>query len=496
MLNRFGKVYFDAFHYYFDSIESFKNFKMSESGFPSVSRRAHSTPGVTFRRNQDDNPDIDESFHTRSLYENEENDQDEFHDSENGGGDRDHENEPDPYADMPRIRDRSAERTQQELRSVMTSLNQIRQTVERVARTSAPRPAPEMPIHRDQTYVRDPLRIQAQELNRLNSTLHDQVAPATSTPFRGTIPSSAFSGVKSAEKILHGLSPFNPSDERADIRMFLKNLERIWDHGNWSETQFVFLARQKVTGNALRALEGARVESWADMKRILLEQFGIPQSVAEERFRQLRRKRNQSVSEYVNEFRYLHSMCIPSDVPTSELDAYNRIAEKRIVRQFIEGLTAPLSDRVYSREPVSLTQAIQIALYEENSPSYRQNKSVEIHNVQNNLICAYCKKLGHRIDECRIRPPRSFNGNLRSSYQPKDSSFSRYNSGRQGQHSYRPSPPFRGRYGTNGSNRINTRPNSSYSAHRQFTAGQNSQPPRAPPIQNNAAGNSPNATRS
>jgi len=217
-----------------------------------------------------------------------------------------------------------------------------------VARTSAPRPVPEMPINRDQTYNRDPLRILAQELNRLNSTVHDQVAPATSTPFRGTIPSSTFSGVKSAEKISHGLSPFNPGDERADTRMFLKNLERIWDHGNWNETQFVFLARQKVTGNALRALEGARVESWADMKRNFLEQFGIPQSVAEERFRQLRRKRNQSVSEYVNEFRYLHSMCIPSDVPTSELNAYNHIAEKRIMRQLIEGLTAPLSDRVYS----------------------------------------------------------------------------------------------------------------------------------------------------
>jgi len=110
MLKRFGKVYFDAFHYYFDSIEHFKNFNMSESRSPSVSRRAHSTPGVTFRWNQDDNPDIDESFHTMSLHENEENDQDEFHDSENGGDDRDQENEPDHYADMPRLRDRSPEK--------------------------------------------------------------------------------------------------------------------------------------------------------------------------------------------------------------------------------------------------------------------------------------------------------------------------------------------------------------------------------------------------
>jgi len=74
---------------------------------------------------------------------------------------------------------------------------------------------------------------------------------------------------KRAKKVFHALRPFDPADSKANLSLYLKNLERISLQAGWNEEQFVFLARQKFVGNALRALEIAQANSWDDFRRVL-----------------------------------------------------------------------------------------------------------------------------------------------------------------------------------------------------------------------------------
>jgi len=153
---------------------------------------------------------------------------------------------------------------------------------------------------------------------------------------------------------------------------YIKNLERICERAQWVEEQFVFLARQKFVGAAARAFETANTENWQEIRKTLIQQFGVPALTSEERFSQLKKK--QTVFEYANEFRYLRTLCYPPDADSAKITNYEEVTEKRAVQQFIDGLGGTLAERVYSRAPESVADAIKFAVHEELSPAYKHSK--------------------------------------------------------------------------------------------------------------------------
>jgi len=226
---------------------------------------------------------------------------------------------------------------------------------------------------------------------------------------------------KRAEKVFHTLKPFDPADSKADLALYLKNLERISLQAGWNEEQFVFLARQKFVGNALRALEIAQADTWEDFRSVLFRQFGITTSVAEERLRQLKKKRNQTVADYANEFRYLRSLCCPHDMSAAETRKYMDLTEQSAIRQFIAGLGQPLSDKVYSAEPKDLEACISKAVFEEANPSLKSSRLEEIQTVAapRTALRRYSEKFDSLVGNGRNRAHTNGHPPLGNRYDPQ-----------------------------------------------------------------------------
>jgi len=108
--------------------------------------------------------------------------------------------------------------------------------------------------------------------------------------------------------------------------------------------------------------------------------------------------------EYANEFRYLRTLCYPPDADLAKIRNYEEVTEKRAVQQFIDGLGGTLAERVYSRAPESVADAIKFAVHEELSPAYKHPKVVgEVRAIDSDTVCFYCKQRGHGIATCDKR---------------------------------------------------------------------------------------------
>ena len=124
-----------------------------------------------------------------------------------------------------------------------------------------------------------------------------------------------------------------------------------------------------LVGAAARAFETANTENGQEIGKTLFQQFGVPALTAEERLGQLKKKHKQTVFEYANEFRYLRTLCYPPDADSAKIRNYEEVTEKRAVQQFIDGLGGTLAERVYSRAPETVANAIKFAVHEELSPA-------------------------------------------------------------------------------------------------------------------------------
>jgi len=110
--------------------------------------------------------------------------------------------------------------------------------------------------------------------------------------------------------------------------------------------------------------------------------------------------------EYANEFRYFRTLRYPPDADLAKIRNYEEVTEKRAVQRFIDGLGGTLAERVYSRAPETVADAIKFAVHEELSPAYKHSKVVgvgEVRAIDSDTVTFYCKQRGHGIATCEKR---------------------------------------------------------------------------------------------
>lgn len=240
------------------------------------------------------------------------------------------------------------------------------------------------------------------------------------------------------------IKPFDGSREK--VTSFISNCQNAMDLANIADRPILFkFIQSHLEGKAESACAIKEFESWEQLRDFLKTQFGDKKHYTHllTDLQECRQYKNESVSQFSLRIesclsKLLTEITLSSNpkMKKAELAGKTGCMEDLALHTFLMGMTPNVSNVVRSKDPSNLNEAINYAISEEkiqnlqskrNAPNTYSQPSTSrqqqpsrprstneysfkphIHNVNpgnqsDQIICRYCKNIGHTLFECRKR---------------------------------------------------------------------------------------------
>lgn len=256
--------------------------------------------------------------------------------------------------------------------------------------------------------------------------------------------------------ILKFIKPYDGSRER--LNAFLNNCDNAHNLASTNQEDLVFkFILSQLEGKAEIACSIKDFDNWASLKEFLKNQFGERKHYAHllTELQECRQQSNESVSQFSLRVETCLSQLITeitiSNNKKSELVGRLATMEDLALNAFIMGLQPRISNMIRCKDPKSLNEAINMSISEEKIQQYfyKQNSypkprseatfrpnnkpqprpsndkpQFQSQNVSRDApFCRYCKRLGHVLENCRMREYN--NKKFNNSYNRSSTSYHR-----------------------------------------------------------------------
>ena len=149
------------------------------------------------------------------------------------------------------------------------------------------------------------------------------------------------------------LQKLDPSD---DIEHYIASFERIAQQQKWPEDVWATQLAGLLTGKAMAAyasMDQEEAESYAKVKRAILQRYEVNEETHRQRFRQDRRRKDETYREWSNRLReHFSRWSKDRDIPLEELV---------LLEQFMGGLPEGLAVWLREKKPNFLQEAAEMA---------------------------------------------------------------------------------------------------------------------------------------
>ena len=212
-------------------------------------------------------------------------------------------------------------------------------------------------------------------------------------------------------KLLPTFTEYDPDD-------YFKVFEEMADHFQWPREQWVWLLKPKLTGKAVKAVR--HLENTSDynfVKQAILDAFSITEEGYRQSFRDLTKKGFQTYLEFASEKLRAFSKWLKA----AEVETFDQLVNLIVFEEFKRKLPLPIMLHIEDRQEKNLKVAASLAdtysLIHKSNASKKAEVFVKPVPVKNSdtlddnarlnrdthfsLKCSYCKKDGHKIQNCK-----------------------------------------------------------------------------------------------
>lgn len=198
------------------------------------------------------------------------------------------------------------------------------------------------------------------------------------------------------------------------MNAFIRNIESTAHSFGWNDVQIAIYGRRFVGGTAKSLLRAANVQTWNDICRESLAEFGSTMNIdAVHRMLATRKKQN-------NETMQQYSIAMRQIASATSID------EETLVNYIVDGISIDNSVRSYFASATSLN-GLRALISRFNEPKECGDNVVRANNNNNfqpnnnsGVRCYHCGDLGHFASNCRkTRRPVCFTCNQEGHFQSR-----------------------------------------------------------------------------
>lgn len=185
--------------------------------------------------------------------------------------------------------------------------------------------------------------------------------------------------------VLHLVESFNGENGGKTVKAFFKELEGAALLGKWGDAEKAEILKLKIKGEALNFFEARpdlQAATYAVLKQALIERFKECELYASQNFFQTLQKPSETIREYETRLRQAGQKTLKETDNTEERSWRQKALEENLLHQFLKGLNANIKRFVMSKNPTTFSQAIQVALLEEQNEVLTKNFRHVVHAVR------------------------------------------------------------------------------------------------------------------
>lgn len=209
---------------------------------------------------------------------------------------------------------------------------------------------------------------------------------------------------------------FNGEEKNLDI--FVKKVNRLWTHIDLypqnEKNQFLLVLQLKLTDKAAEAVQNNAFENWDNVRESLIENLTPHRNTekSELKLNSIKQKPNEDIETYARRIQEALDTLNRSFAEDEQNEVIKRENNRKARKAFENGLSDPnLRSKAISKGSVDLKEAIDYTI--EQELRFSELKPI------NSVICTYCKKTNHTINQCRLRSANQKSQNFRPNQSSK-----------------------------------------------------------------------------
>lgn len=219
---------------------------------------------------------------------------------------------------------------------------------------------------------------------------------------------------------------FNGKKEQ--LRNYINIVNDLWEKipEGAAQSKFISILRINLSDEAALVLEDQELVTWEEIRDILQQNFKVEVDYAASHALLQKMKQNpgESIESFVQRIKkelIKTKSSSPMGTTTKFWHDYN---EKIAIQVLEDGIyNIKIQSRVVSAQKKTFNEASQYAI--------DVDARLKIHNDDNNnrrnsfapITCNYCKKRGHKMDDCRLKKSNEKNRNSKESFKQNGNGF-------------------------------------------------------------------------
>jgi hypothetical protein len=195
------------------------------------------------------------------------------------------------------------------------------------------------------------------------------------------------------------------------VHEFFAQIDTLAKVSGWTSEDKALIVKAKLQGLALQFLSG-RGElaqdscSYEDLKQALVDRFSdkLPDQYYYTRLQDAAQDRDESAEEFGDRCRKLCQRTIRKVQDEEVQRIVNEEAERRLLAAYIHGLRGVVGQQVQYQMPVTMDQAVKLAVTVENAEKHKQlaGGAKRVFANKGELQYSRCGQSGHSARECSL----------------------------------------------------------------------------------------------